>query len=64
VYIACRSEDKAKVSISEIEEELQRDATGGSVHWLQLDLSDPRLAKEAATKFLQKEERLDILGKF
>jgi len=64
VYIAARSGDKARDAIREIEAELQKDATGenvGSVHWLPLNLSDPRLAKEAGTQFLREEERLDIL---
>jgi hypothetical protein len=35
----------------------------GSVHWLQLDLSDPRLASKSAREFLKREDRLDILSK-
>ncbi|KAF7301035.1 NAD-binding protein [Mycena indigotica] len=36
----------------------------GSVHWLKLDLSDPRLAVSAAKELMEKEdsERLDIIG--
>lgn len=33
----------------------------GSVEWLKLDLSDPRIAKESAEEFLKRESRLDIL---
>ncbi|THH19384.1 hypothetical protein EUX98_g8785 [Antrodiella citrinella] len=33
----------------------------GSVEWLVLDLSDPREAKNAAERFLEREGRLDIL---
>lgn len=62
-----RNEDKAKAAIDELEAALRNDTkagnNGGSVHWLSLDLSDPRLVKETALSFLRKEERLDILGK-
>ncbi|KAJ6575572.1 hypothetical protein DFH09DRAFT_915294, partial [Mycena vulgaris] len=34
----------------------------GNVHWLQLDLSDPRAAHRSVEEFLEKEQRLDILG--
>ena len=58
-----RNEEKALTAIEEIEEDLrQKNKTGGSIHWLRLDLSDPRLAKKAAEEILGKEERLDILG--
>lgn len=65
MYMAARSEEKAKEAIRMIEAELQKDASGssvGSVYWLPLNLSDPRLAKGAGTEFIQKEDRLDILG--
>ena len=32
------------------------------VHWLKIDLSDPRNGKLAAEEFLKKETRLDILS--
>lgn len=60
--MAARNEEKARTAIEEIEAELRSESDAGSVHWLRLDLSDPRLAKEAATEFTRKEERLDILG--
>jgi hypothetical protein len=63
--MGARNEEKASVAIEEIEVKLRKDANGnskGSVHWLKLDLSNPRLVKEAGTWFLSKEERLDILG--
>ena len=34
----------------------------GSLHWLRLDLSDPRGVKSSAEEFMRKEDRLDILG--
>ncbi|EEB94675.1 hypothetical protein MPER_06472 [Moniliophthora perniciosa FA553] len=60
VYMAARDEKKAKAAI----ETLQRQGLGpgnGQVHWLKLDLSDPRAAKAAAEEFTSQEKRLDIL---
>lgn len=66
MYMGARSEEKATAAIKEIEEELRNDGGNsdnkGSVHWLALNLCDPRLVKETATEFLRKEGRLDILG--
>lgn len=60
VYLGARSEEKAKAAI----ERLTAEGIGsGEVHYLHLDLSDPKLAKVAAEDFLTKETRLDILGK-
>lgn len=57
--MAARNESKALAAIEQLNAE---DMADGSVHWLKLDLSDPRLAKQAAEEFLHKEKRLDILG--
>lgn len=57
--MATRSEEKYKGALARLESENLGD---GSVHWLKLDLSDPRLAKSAAQEFLGKEDRLDILS--
>lgn len=38
-------------------------SSSGEVVFLQLDLADPRNAKKAASEFLAKEKRLDILSK-
>lgn len=44
-------------------EKLEKEGLGdGTVHWLKLDLSDPRSAKNAAEEFMKIEDRLDILG--
>ena len=59
VYMAARNESRALAAIEQLNAE---DMADGSVHWLKLDLSDPRLAKQAAEEFLHKEKRLDILG--
>ncbi|KAK7053759.1 NAD-binding protein [Favolaschia claudopus] len=59
VYMGARSEERALAAIKNLQAENIND---GSVHWLKLDLSDPRAAKRAAQEFLGKETRLDILG--
>ncbi len=59
--MAARSEERALAAIKQLQSENIND---GSVHWLKLDLSDPRAAKRAAQEFLEKETRLDIIGKF
>jgi len=61
VYMGARNQEKATIAIEEIEKGLRTNGGGGSVHWLPLDLSDPRLVKKTATEFLRKEDRLDIL---
>ena len=61
VYLGARNESKASGAISQLEQEgLGR----GQVLWLEVDLSDPRLAKESAEDFLRRESRLDILGEY
>jgi NAD(P)-dependent dehydrogenase (short-subunit alcohol dehydrogenase family) len=58
--MAARSEERALEAIKQLQSENIND---GSVHWLKLELSDPREAKRAAQEFLEKETRLDILGR-
>jgi len=58
VYLAARSEEKAKACLKRIEDEGHEK---GQAEWLHLDLSDPALAKKSAEEFLTKEQRLDIL---
>ncbi|KAJ7280145.1 NAD-P-binding protein [Mycena rebaudengoi] len=57
-YMAARDGTRAADAIERLKTENIGD---GSVHWLDLDLADPRSAARAAKEFLQKEERLDIL---
>ncbi|KAG6879837.1 hypothetical protein C0992_010795 [Termitomyces sp. T32_za158] len=60
VYLAARDEGRARKAI----ETLRQDGFGpgnGEVHWLKLDLSNPRDAKKAADEFLTKQTRLDVL---
>jgi hypothetical protein len=59
VYLATRNEQGTKDAIRQLEKEGVND---GSLHWLKLELGDPRSAKSAAEEFLKKEDRLDILG--
>jgi NAD(P)-dependent dehydrogenase (short-subunit alcohol dehydrogenase family) len=57
--MACRREEGYQDAVRWLEEAGIGD---GTLHWLQLDLSDPRLANKAAEEFLKKEDRLDILS--
>ncbi|KAF8985345.1 hypothetical protein BDQ17DRAFT_1495390, partial [Cyathus striatus] len=59
VYMAARDEGRATDAIRKLETEGIAD---GSVQWLKLDLSDPRLARQSAEEFAKRENRLDILG--
>lgn len=61
VYMGARNEEKAKAAIEKIQK-AGLEPGNGEVVWLPLDYSDPRDAKKAAEAFLEKEERLDILG--
>ncbi|KDR68215.1 hypothetical protein GALMADRAFT_272698 [Galerina marginata CBS 339.88] len=56
VYMAARSEEKARQAISEIEKEI-----GKSPIFLKLDLADLVSVKSAAEQFSSKESRLDVL---
>ncbi|KAF7354228.1 NAD-binding protein [Mycena venus] len=58
VYMGARNSARAAEAIERLKVENMGD---GSVHWLELDLSDPRLASKAAKEFLERENRLDIL---
>ncbi|KZT13260.1 NAD-P-binding protein [Laetiporus sulphureus 93-53] len=62
VYMAARNEERARKAIDRLH------AAGlgpgnGEVIWLPLDYANPRLAKNAAEAFLDKEERLDAIVK-
>ena len=60
VYLGARSEEKATVALQTLEEE---GISPGQVVWLPFDASSPEKAKKSAETFLEKEERLDVLGK-
>ncbi|KAJ8094649.1 short-chain alcohol dehydrogenase [Marasmius tenuissimus] len=56
VYMASRSEDKAKAAISRLEKE-----TGKETHFLQVDLSDMESIRRATDEFKSKETELHVL---
>ena len=58
VYIACRSEERAKGAIKKLNE-LVPDASS-KVKFLPFDLTDLGSAKRAAVEFNKQEKRLDI----
>ncbi|KZP18146.1 NAD-P-binding protein [Athelia psychrophila] len=60
VYMAARSESKAKAAIEKLHAE-GLGTNAGEVIWLKLDLASPRQTKEAAEYILTREQRLDIL---
>ena len=60
VYLAARNEERAKAAIHKLKQE-GLGSRNGDVHWLKLDLSDPKVAKESALQFAAKEKRLDVL---
>jgi NAD(P)-dependent dehydrogenase (short-subunit alcohol dehydrogenase family) len=55
VYLACRTESKAREAIKQI------GFGKGSLHFLQLDLADLDSVRRAADEVLAKEKRLDVL---
>ncbi|KAH9947937.1 NAD-P-binding protein [Amylocystis lapponica] len=60
IYMAARNEERAKAALAR----LQAAGLGpgnGEVVWLNLNLSDPRMAKRAAEEVLEKELRLDVV---
>ena len=59
--MGARDESKATGALARLEAE-GLGPGNGTVHWLKLDLSDPKIAQEAAKDFLKKETRLDILS--
>lgn len=61
VYIAARSADKARTAINEIQTSTEGAHSRGRLSFLQLDLSDLASIKESANRFLEQEDRLDIL---
>lgn len=61
MYLGARNEAKAREAIAKLEEEC---LGTGRVEWLNVNLSNPRWAQEAAEDFLRRETRLDILSTF
>lgn len=60
VYMACRSEERAKAAIKEVTDECSAD-NPGTITYMHLDLDDLTTIKASAAFFAQRESRLDIL---
>lgn len=60
VYMAARNETRAAEAIERLKTKPLEPGIG-EVVWLNLDLSDPRLARQSAEEFMRKEKRLDVL---
>ncbi|TFY79516.1 hypothetical protein EWM64_g4499 [Hericium alpestre] len=61
VYLACRTESKARAAIADIEKANPALKGQDRLVWLPLDLSSLHSAKAAAEEFLTKEKRLNLL---
>lgn len=69
IYLACRSEERAKLAIQEVIDEYKASTTSGNdtqtgpgeLLYMHLDLNDLRTIKASAAYFAQREPRLDIL---
>ncbi|KAI1028182.1 hypothetical protein LB504_012493 [Fusarium proliferatum] len=59
VYLAARSQSKTEEVIKEIKS--AHPSSTGELHFLHLELDDLSTIKPAATKFLERESRLDVL---
>ncbi len=59
MYIAARSETKARAAIEEIQN--SHTDSAGKLEYLHLDLSDLSTIKQSAQEFLGKESRLDVI---
>lgn len=60
IYLGSRIEEKANVAIQRIRSEVA--VSSGQLKWLPLDLSTIKKARESAERFLEIEDRLDVLG--
>ncbi|SJK99756.1 uncharacterized protein ARMOST_03067 [Armillaria ostoyae] len=58
--MAARDETRANEAIDRLNEEGRELGLGGVI-WHELDLKDPRSAKESAERFISRERKLDIL---
>lgn len=61
--MGARSESRATGAIMRLRAEGFLDGTAGEVVWLPLDVSTPASTALGAEVFLEREQRLDILGK-
>ena len=63
VYLAVRDIGKGEAAIQQIEKENPSLIGKNSLKVLQLDLNNAKATKEAALRFLEQEDRLDLLSK-
>ena len=63
VYLGARSEQRARDAIAKIEGAHPEVKKNGTLIWLPLDLTHPANVVKSAKDFIQREQRLDILGK-
>lgn len=61
IYLACRSEERARAAIKEVVNEAAAASNPGSLEYMHLDLNDLTTIKASAASFAQRESRLDIL---
>lgn len=61
IYLACRSEERARAAIKEVVDEAGTKPDHGALEYLHLDLDDLTTIKASAASFAQRESRLDIL---
>ncbi|KIO24266.1 hypothetical protein M407DRAFT_213056 [Tulasnella calospora MUT 4182] len=61
VYLGARDESRGNSAVERITDGIAGHPSGGSVHWLELDVETPKRARAGAQKFLAQESRLDIL---
>ncbi|KAJ0110273.1 hypothetical protein J7T55_000706 [Diaporthe amygdali] len=61
IYLACRSEERARAAIKEVIDEAATTTGHGSLEYMHLDLNDLTTIKASAASFARHESRLDIL---
>lgn len=61
IYLACRSEERARAAIKEVVDGAAATPDHGSLEYMHLDLNDLTTIKASAAAFAQRESRLDIL---
>lgn len=61
IYLACRSEERARAAIKEVVDQAATTPQHGSLEYMHLDLDDLATIKASADSFAQRESRLDIL---
>jgi retinol dehydrogenase-12 len=62
VYLACRSKERTEAAIAKLEEEVPSARGKGMLRVLVVDMGDTHAVRRAALEFMQREDRLDVLG--